>query len=161
MLLSMSISKINVNGTEYQLCHDASSSTAGIVKLYNTFGNNEDGTITQKALNQQLTELINRITAEYNRALAAEALLQSIYQGFTNRDVYVVSELPQEGVANTVYRLVGQSTYSDNMYSNGQWITLATYEGQPEKFMHLTQAEYDALPQFEKNNGTYYFVEEE
>lgn len=103
----MSISKINVNGTEYQLCHNASSSTAGIVKLYSTFGNNEDGTITQKALNQQLTELANQITAEYDRASEAEALLQSIYEGLTNNDVVIVSELPSTGVANTVYRLIG------------------------------------------------------
>lgn len=157
----MSISKINVNGTEYQLCHNASSSIAGIVKLYSTFGNNEDGTITQKALNQQLTELANQITAEQNRASEAEALLQSIYEGLTNNDVVIVSELPQEGVANTVYKLIGQDSYSDNVYSDGQWVTLATYEGQPNIFVHLTQAEYDALSQFEKNNGTYYFVEEE
>ena len=56
----MSISKINVNGTEYQLCHNASSSVAGIAKLYNTFGSNEDGAITQKALSDFAESLVTK-----------------------------------------------------------------------------------------------------
>lgn len=101
------------------------------------------------------------VDAEKTRAMAAEALLQSIYQGLTNNDVQIVEELPASPVADTIYRLVGQDSYSDNMYKDGQWVTLATYEGQPTVFVHLTQAEYDALTSLEKNNGTYYFVEEE
>lgn len=101
------------------------------------------------------------VDTEKDRAMAAEALLQSLYQGLTNNEVQVVQSLPSTGTDGVIYRLIGQNSYSDNMYKNGAWITLATYEGQPIMFVHLTQAEYDALTEFEKNNGTYYFVEEE
>ena len=101
------------------------------------------------------------IETETARAMAAEALLQSIYQGLTNNGIEVVDELPNSGTADTVYRIIGTSSYSDYMYVNDEWVLLATYTGQPTVFVHLTQAEYDALTSLEKNNGTYYFVEEE
>ena len=100
------------------------------------------------------------VNTEKNRAMAAEALLQAIYEGLTSNDVVVVSELPSTGTTNVIYRIIGQSSYSDYMYVNNDWVLLATYEGQPYVFSHLTQQQYDALTELEKNNGTYYFVEE-
>lgn len=84
-----------------------------------------------------------------------------MYQGLTNNEIIVVQSLPATGEVNVIYRVIRQDSYSDHMYKNSAWITLATYDGQPATFVHLTQAEYDALTEFEKNNGTYYFVEEE
>lgn len=101
------------------------------------------------------------IATETSRAQAAEQLLQQIYEGITNNDVVVVQELPSTGQANTIYRVIGSDSYSDYAYSGGQWVLLATYSGQPNVFVHLTQQEYDNLSEFEKNNGTYYFVEED
>ena len=101
------------------------------------------------------------IAAEYTRAIAAEQLLQALCQQFLNNDIVVVQTLPLSGTENVTYRVVGQNSYSDYMYFNNDWVLLATYSGQPDTFVHLTQQQYDALTEFEKNNGTYYFVEED
>lgn len=47
------------------------------------------------------------VDTEKNRAMAAESLLQSIYQGLTNNEIIVVQSLPATGEADTIYRVIG------------------------------------------------------
>lgn len=48
--LDGALATVKVNGSEYQIGHDASSTEAGIVKMYDQIGENTDGTITQAAI---------------------------------------------------------------------------------------------------------------
>lgn len=57
--------------------------------------------------------------------------IDNMIVGLTSNDIIVVDSvtgLPQTGNPNTIYRLQGTTSYTDNMYYNNQWITLATYD---------------------------------
>ena len=49
------------NGSDYEILNDlptANENVAGITKLYNGLGNNEDGTMTQKAITDELNQKV-------------------------------------------------------------------------------------------------------
>ena len=52
---------ITINGQKYQIGKDASSSEAGIAKLYNELGTNTDGAITQAAVNTAIGNINSTI----------------------------------------------------------------------------------------------------
>ena len=71
--LYINISESNLyyfNGEEYQALGskvtNATSSIAGVMKLYGSVGHNEDGTMTQKAITDELNEKIEVIVDEQN-----------------------------------------------------------------------------------------------
>lgn len=45
-----------------------------------------------------------------------------------NNDVEVVDVLPDTGVANKTYRVIGEHSYADYAYFNGEWKKLAEYD---------------------------------
>lgn len=75
--------------------------------------------------------------------------------------VIYVAELPESGVANKVYRVPGVDSYSDWGWDDTEqeFVLLAEYTG--DVFVQITEAAYDALSDEEKNNGVWYFIEEE
>ena len=52
-------------------------------------------------------------------------ILRTLYQALNQSDI-IVGALPSTGVANTVYRVPGTSSYADWMY-DGAWVKLAEY----------------------------------
>ena len=79
---------------EYVLIHDipmASSSTPGLVKLYDDWdGLNDDGAVTQRALRLRLQQLETRIEALENQKLIVDALNNEIMV-FKDFNVEVIS----------------------------------------------------------------------
>ncbi len=71
----------------------------------------------------------------------------------------IIGALPSTGVANKIYRVPGTNSYADYAWDGTQFVKLAEFEG--SIFVQLTEAQYDALSDTEKNNGTWYFIEEE
>ena len=68
------------------------------------------------------------LTAEHNIDILTEnvGILRELYQALSLSDI-VVGALPATGVARTIYRVPGTSTYADWMYYNGAWAKLAEY----------------------------------
>ena len=72
----------------------------------------------------------------------------------------IIGELPSTGqLQNRIYRVPGTNSYTDWAWNGSSWVKLAEFSG--SIFMQITEAEYDALSDSEKNNGTWYFIEEE
>lgn len=72
----------------------------------------------------------------------------------------IIGELPTTGqLQNRIYRVPGTNSYTDWAWDGSDWVKLAEFSG--SIFMQITEAEYDALSDSEKNNGTWYFIEEE
>lgn len=73
----------------------------------------------------------NNINAEQARAEAAEQSLRETYAGLTQTDIEVVATLPNRGVPNKIYRLVGATTFSDYQFNASDLsipVLLATYD---------------------------------
>lgn len=72
----------------------------------------------------------------------------------------IIGELPTTGqLQNRIYRVPGTNSYTDWAWNGSSWVKLAEFSG--SIFMQITETEYDALSDSEKNNGTWYFIEEE
>ena len=75
--------------------------------------------------------LQNNINTEQSRAEAVEQSLRETYAGLTQTDIEVVATLPNQGVQNKIYRLVGITTFSDYQFNASDLSTpilLATYD---------------------------------
>lgn len=70
------------------------------------------------------------LDAEDVGAASAEdvATLQAAYEGLTESDIIPMQSLPASGVANTIYRISGTTTYSDYMWDGTDWVKLAEYD---------------------------------
>ena len=68
------------------------------------------------------------LTAEHSIEVLTEdvGVLRTLYQALSQSDI-IVGTLPATGVANTVYRVPGTSTYADWMYYDGAWVKMAEY----------------------------------
>lgn len=44
-------------------------------------------------------------------------------------DIQIISSLPEEGNANTIYRVTGINSYSDYMWNGNAWVLLGTFDG--------------------------------
>lgn len=78
-----------------------------------------------------LGEAEGLISAEKSRAQAAESDLQQLYEALTQSDIEVVNAVPASGVANKIYRVVGQNSYADYMFNSNALTTpikMATYD---------------------------------
>lgn len=71
----------------------------------------------------------------------------------------ILGELPETGVENRIYRVPGTGSYSDWAWNGEEFVKLAEYTG--NVFVQISESAYDALSDEEKNDGTWYFVEEE
>lgn len=85
--------------------------------------------------------------------------IESLITGITNG--IVIGALPTTGQANKIYRVPGTTSFSDYAWdaTNNTWVKLAEYTS--STFVQITEAEYEALSDAEKNNGSWYFIEEE
>lgn len=96
---------------------------------YNTLGKLEDK-IQEEVSRAQDVEATKAsstdLATEVNRATAAEQLLQEQYNALTQSDI-IVGALPASGVANMIYRVPGESSYSDYMWNGSTWVLMATY----------------------------------
>lgn len=63
------------------------------------------------------SRIANAVGAESTRAQAAESNLQQLYEALTQSDIEVVNAVPASGVANKIYRVVGETKYSDYMFN--------------------------------------------
>lgn len=68
-----------------------------------------------------------RIAAEKNRAEAAETALANGIEGLTQSEV-VVGELPASGEASKIYRVPGETSYTDYAWNGSQFVPLAEYD---------------------------------
>ena len=76
------------------------------------------------------SEQTTRLNSNFNKISQETESLKSTYKALTQSEVLVVSTLPQEGESNTIYRVVGISSYSDYMYNPDDLntpILMATY----------------------------------
>jgi len=85
----------------------------------------------------------------------------------TLQTVSVTDVLPASGEPDTIYRVSNwngseydTSVYAEYAWNGSAYLLLAVKAGSGT-MVHLTQAEYDALPAEAKNNGSWYFIEEE
>ena len=75
--------------------------------------------------------------------------------------------LPVEGAEDTIYRVAqwDGSSYNTNIYSEYAWdgseYILLSVKPAFGTMVHLTQTQYDNLTETAKNNGSWYFIEEE
>lgn len=83
------------------------------------------------AVGAEATARANAVSAEASRAQAAESNLQQLYEALTQSDIEVVNAVPASGVANKIYRVVGETSYSDYMFNSSDLntpIKMATYD---------------------------------
>ena len=76
------------------------------------------------------SEQTTRLNSNFNKISQETESLKSTYKALTQSAVLVVSTLPAEGKAYTIYRVVGISSYSDYMYNPDDLSTpilMATY----------------------------------
>ena len=76
------------------------------------------------------SEQTTRLNSNFNKINQETESLKSTYKALTQSAVLVVSTLPAEGEAYTIYRVVGISSYSDYMYNPDDLntpILMATY----------------------------------
>lgn len=84
--------------------------------------------------------------------------VNGLVSGINNNPI--IGERPTTGqLQNRIYRVPGTNSYTDWAWDGSDWVKLAEFSG--SIFMQITEAEYDALSDSEKNNGTWYFIEEE
>lgn len=85
----------------------------------------------------------------------------------TQQTTSATEVLPASGDSDTIYRVSNWngSAYDTAVYAeyawNGSLYMLLAVKAGTGVMVHLTQAEYDALPTEAKNNGNWYFIEEE
>ena len=76
------------------------------------------------------SEQTTRLNSNFNKISQETESLKSTYKALTQSAVLVVSTLPAEGKAYTIYRVVGTSSYTDYMYNPDDLntpILMATY----------------------------------
>lgn len=84
------------------------------------------------------TDMASAVQASLSKADTALQEHQSLANYYTksqvdnlivpvNTDVVIVDTLPASGTANTIYRVPGTDSYTDNGWDGTQWVTLATY----------------------------------
>ena len=105
---------------------------------------------------QSLDERLSTKSDKSNTYTKSE--VNNIWSGINNN--VIIGELPTTGqLQNRIYRVPGTNSYTDWAWDGSDWVKLAEFSG--SIFMQITEAEYDALSDSEKNNGTWYFIEEE
>ena len=80
------------------------------------------GVVNTKAAQSDLLALSVRVSTNETEITT----LQAAYAALTESDI-VVGALPSSGVANTIYRVPGTSSYTDYMWYNGVFVPMATY----------------------------------
>lgn len=104
--------------------------------------------------------IYNALDNKYDKsAVYTKTEVESRITGLTNG--VIVGPLPTTGQVNKVYRVPGTTSFTDYAWdaTNNTWVKLAEYTS--SVFVQLTESEYEALSDAEKNNGTWYFIEEE
>ena len=104
----------------------------GASRDYDTLGETE-GKIKKEIddrINAVRDEALSRISAiavETNRAETAEQLLQEQYTALT-QSALVIGTLPASGQTSTIYRVPGESSYSDYMWNGSSFVKMAEYD---------------------------------
>lgn len=74
------------------------------------------------------TIINQRITEELNRAQAAETAIINGYEGQVRSNVVILQSIPTgTGQPNTIYRVTGESSYTDYAWDGSNYVVLATY----------------------------------
>lgn len=102
-----------------------------IADINNVIGEDEtEGTLKGRigALEESDATINQRITEERNRALIAESALSNGIEGLTQSNIVILSSQPTgTGQPNTIYRVAGESSYTDYAWNGNAYIPLATY----------------------------------
>ncbi|MBR4313494.1 MAG: hypothetical protein IKP66_01135, partial [Lachnospiraceae bacterium] len=81
-----------------------------------------------KEQSQINAETATAITNEVSRAKAAEELLRQAYEALTQTPPVPVTELPESGEEGVIYRLAGETSYSDYMWNGEEFKKMAEYD---------------------------------
>lgn len=81
-----------------------------------------------KEQSQINAETATAITNEVTRAEAAEELLRQAYEALSQSTPVPVTELPESGEEGVIYRLAGDTSYSDYMWNGEEFIKMAEYD---------------------------------
>jgi hypothetical protein len=113
---------------------------------------------TSVTLSAFIDQLLTTITADEGRITAIEELIESDYDGAINKFNEIVEFL--EGIsASDLSELVNDIVAQiDAKYTKPAGGIPSSDLAEP--LVHITQAAYDALSTAQKNNGSWYFIEE-
>lgn len=143
----------------------------GGAEVVEEFGDSSYIGLSQKFLTEQFTGVYDNLNQEATERVDADVLLQNqidelrnspdvvdIVDTYADLQAYDTSKLGE----NDIIRVLKDETHEDKSafyrWVNGAWDFIGTVDSGDTKSVELTQAEYDALSDAEKMNGTIYFI---
>lgn len=141
------------------------------IEIAESFGDSSDTALSQKFLTEQFTSVFDNLADEETERISADVTLQNQIDELKNSpdvvdivdtkadlDAYDTSKLGENDIIRVLVDETQEDKSSYYRWEGGAWVLIGTIEQGGAKAVELTQAEYDALSDEEKMNGTIYFI---
>lgn len=115
---------IKINSTKTSILGNVSEDYNTLSKIESRI--KEEKAIRANEINAEVERATNAESIEHSRAVEAENQLLALYNSLTQSDK-IVGPLPDTGVSDIIYRVPGESSYTDYMWYNNGWHKMAEY----------------------------------